>query len=32
MDGDRGVAASAMISAVKALLDAAIPAKRGRRK
>jgi AcrR family transcriptional regulator len=32
MDRDRGVAASAMVSAVESLLDAAIPATRGRRK
>ena len=32
MDGDRGGAASAMVSAVEALLDAATPAKRDRRK
>jgi AcrR family transcriptional regulator len=32
MDGDRGDAARAMVSAVKALLDAAIPAKRDGRK
>jgi AcrR family transcriptional regulator len=31
MDRDRGVAASAMVSAVEALLEAAIPAKRSRR-